>query len=146
MWWLQHILTKGCDVGNKRLWRIAVLRLIGSRSITLMGIKRASYTGSTSLMQSCKKPVYKLWSSFRIMFLGVKIAKTLNISSSALHNIKRVWQSGEISVPSLDASDLGALGQQCMNNRHDFVTGITAWAQKSLSVNVISQVVHKCRL
>ena len=87
-----------------------------------------------------------------------KIAKTLKISSSTVHNIiKRFGESGEIFVrkgqgrkPILDARDLRALRRQCIKNRHDSVSEITAWAQdhfqKSLSVNTVRRAFHKCKL
>ena len=87
-----------------------------------------------------------------------KIAKTLKISSSTVHNIiKRFRESGEIFVrkgqgrkPILDARDLRALRRHCIKNRHDSVTEITAWAQdhfrKSLSVNTVRRAIHKCKL
>ena len=87
-----------------------------------------------------------------------KIAKTLKISSSTVHNIiKRFWESGEIFVhkgqgrkPIPDARDLRALRRHCIKNRHDSVTEITAWAQdhfrKLLSVNTVRRAIHKCKL
>ncbi len=87
-----------------------------------------------------------------------QIAKTLQISSSTLHNIiKSFREIGEISVrkgqgrrPLLDARGLRALRRHCITHRHDSVINITKWAQeyfqKPLSVNTIHHTICRCQL
>ncbi len=82
-----------------------------------------------------------------------KIAKSLKLSSSTMHNIiQRFRESGTISVRKgqgrktiLDAHDLRALRRHCITYRHVTVMEITTWAQeyfqKTLSVNTI----HRAR-
>ncbi len=86
------------------------------------------------------------------------IAKTLQITSSTVHNIiKRFRETGEISVrkgqgrrPLLDACGLRALRWHCITHWHDSVIDITKWAQeyfqKPLSVNTISCAICRCQL
>lgn len=87
-----------------------------------------------------------------------KIAKTLQLSSSTVHNIiRRFRESGTISVrkgqgrkPILDARDLWALKRHCTTNRNATVKEITEWAQeyfqKPLSVNTIHRAIRRCQL
>ena len=78
-----------------------------------------------------------------------KIAKTLKIPPSTVHNINN--RSGRVSVlteqgwrSKLDVCDLS------LKNMHDSLFNITAWAQehfqKSLSVNTVGRATHKCKL
>ncbi len=82
-----------------------------------------------------------------------KIAKSLKLSSSTVHNIiQRFRESGTISVRKgqgrktiLDARDLRALRRHCITYRNATVMEITTWAQeyfqKTLSVfNVQLQI------
>lgn len=78
----------------------------------------------------------------------------MNISLCTVHNtIKWLWESGEISLHKgqglksiLDACDLQALRQYCINT----VTEISTWAQehcqKTLSVTTIGRAIHKSSL
>ncbi|KAK3566921.1 hypothetical protein QTP86_004930 [Hemibagrus guttatus] len=87
-----------------------------------------------------------------------KIAKSLKLSSSTVHNIiQRFRESGTISVPKgqgrktiLDARDLRALRRHCLTYRNATVMEITTWAQeyfqKTLSVNTIHRAIRRCRL
>ncbi len=87
-----------------------------------------------------------------------KIAKSLKISSSTVHNIiQRFRESGTISVHKgqgrktiLDARDLRALRRHCITYRNATVMEITTWAQeyfqKTLSVNTIHRAIRRCRL
>ncbi|KAK3544179.1 hypothetical protein QTP86_006033 [Hemibagrus guttatus] len=87
-----------------------------------------------------------------------KIAKSLKLSSSTVHNIiQRFRESGTISVRKgqgqktiLDARDLRALRRHCITYRNATVMEITTWAQeyfqKTLSVNTIHRVIRRCRL
>ncbi len=87
-----------------------------------------------------------------------KIAKSLKLSSSTVHNIiQRFRESGTISVRKgqgrktiLDARDLRALRRHCITYRNATVMEITTWAQeyfqKTLSVNTIHRAIHRCRL
>ncbi|KAK3545569.1 hypothetical protein QTP70_008117 [Hemibagrus guttatus] len=87
-----------------------------------------------------------------------KIAKSLKLSSSTVHNIiQRFRESGTISVRKgqgrktiLDARDLRALRQHCITYRNATVMEITTWAQeyfqKTLSVNTIHRAIRRCRL
>ncbi|KAK3566153.1 hypothetical protein QTP86_028454 [Hemibagrus guttatus] len=82
-----------------------------------------------------------------------KIAKSLKLSSSTVHNIiQRFRESGTISVRKvqgwktiLDAHDLRALRRHCITYRNA-VMEITTWAQeyfqKTLSVNTIHRAIH----
>ncbi|KAK3568536.1 hypothetical protein QTP86_008609 [Hemibagrus guttatus] len=87
-----------------------------------------------------------------------KIAKSLKLSSSTVHNIiQRFRESGTISVRKgqgrktiLDARDLRALRRHCITYRNATVMKITTWAQeyfqKTLSVNTIHRAIRRCRL
>ncbi|KAK3548245.1 hypothetical protein QTP70_005816 [Hemibagrus guttatus] len=87
-----------------------------------------------------------------------KIAKSLKLSSSTVHNIiQRFRESGSISVRKgqgrktiLDARDLRALRRHCITYRNATVMEITTWAQeyfqKTLSVNTIHRAICRCRL
>ncbi len=87
-----------------------------------------------------------------------KIAKSLKLSSSTVHNIiQRFRESGTISVRKgqgrktiLDARDLRALRRHCITYRNATVMEITTWAQeyfqKTLSVNTIHRSIRRCRL
>ncbi len=87
-----------------------------------------------------------------------KIAKSLKLSSSTVHNIiQRFRESGTISVRKgqgrktiLDAHDLRALRRHCITYRNATVMEIITWAQeyfqKTLSVNTIHRAIRRCRL
>ncbi|KAK3534142.1 hypothetical protein QTP86_002293 [Hemibagrus guttatus] len=87
-----------------------------------------------------------------------KIAKSLKLSSSTVHNIiQRFRESGTISVCKgqgrktiLDARDLRALRRHCITYRNATVMEITTWAQeyfqKTLSVNTIHRAIRRCQL
>ncbi|KAK3513301.1 hypothetical protein QTP70_009781 [Hemibagrus guttatus] len=87
-----------------------------------------------------------------------KIAKSLKLSSSTVHNIiQRFRESGTNSVRKgqgrktiLDARDLRALRRHCITYRNATVMEITTWAQeyfqKTLSVNTIHRAIRRCRL
>ncbi len=87
-----------------------------------------------------------------------KIAKSLKLSSSTVHNIiQRFRESGTISVRKgqgrktiLDALDLRALRRHCITYRNATVMEITTWAQeyfqKTLSMNTINRAIRRCRL
>ncbi len=87
-----------------------------------------------------------------------KIAKSLKLSSSTVHNIiQRFRDSGTISVhkgqgrkTKLDARDLRALRRHCITYRNATGMEITTWAQeyfqKTLSVNTIHRAIRRCRL
>uniref|UniRef100_A0A8C1RV65 Chloride channel, voltage-sensitive 2a n=1 Tax=Cyprinus carpio TaxID=7962 RepID=A0A8C1RV65_CYPCA len=82
-----------------------------------------------------------------------KIAKSLKLSSSTVHNIiQRFRESGTISVCKgqgqktiLDARDLRALRRHCITYRNATIMEITTWAQeyfqKTLSVNTIHRAI-----
>ncbi|KAK3539719.1 hypothetical protein QTP70_012049 [Hemibagrus guttatus] len=87
-----------------------------------------------------------------------KIAKSLKLSPSTVHNIiQRFRESGTISVSKgqgqktiLDARDLRALRRHCITYRNATVMEITTWAQgyfqKTLLVNTIHRAIRRCRL
>ncbi len=87
-----------------------------------------------------------------------QIAKALQISSSTVHNIIKIFiETGEISVrkgqdwrPLLNACGLRALRRHCITHRHDSDIDITKWAQeyfqKPLSVNTICRAICRCQL
>ncbi len=87
-----------------------------------------------------------------------KIAKSLKLSSSTVHNIiQRFRESGTISVRKgqgrktiLDARDLRAFRRHCITYRNATVMEITTWAQeyfqKTLSVNTIHRAIRRYRL
>ncbi len=72
------------------------------------------------------------------MFLNIKIAQALQISSSTVLNIiKRFRETGEISVRKgqrrralLDAHGLRALRRHCITHQHDSVIDISKWTQE----------------
>ncbi len=84
----------------------------------------------------------------------IKIAKSLKLSSSTVHNIiQRFRESGTISVRKgqgrktiLYARDLRALRRHCITYRNATVMEITTWAQeyfqKTLSVNTIHRAIR----
>lgn len=87
-----------------------------------------------------------------------QIAKALQITSSAVHNIiKKFRETGEISVrkgqgrrPLLDACGFRALRRHCITHRHDCINDITKWAQeyfqKPLSINTIRRAISRRQL
>lgn len=87
-----------------------------------------------------------------------QIAKALQITSSAVHNIiKKFRETGEISVrkgqgrrPLLDACGFRALRRHCITHRHDCINDITKWAQeyfqKPLSINTIRHAISRRQL
>ncbi|KAK3558463.1 hypothetical protein QTP86_018115 [Hemibagrus guttatus] len=87
-----------------------------------------------------------------------KIAKSLKLSSSTVHNIiQRFRESATVSVRKgqgrktiLDARDLRALRWHCIPYRNATVMEITTWAQKyfqkTLSVNTIHCAIRRCWL
>ncbi len=80
-----------------------------------------------------------------------KIAKSLKLSSSTVHNIiQRFRESGTISVRKAQGRDLRALRRHCITYRNATVMEITTWAQeyfqKTLSVNTIHRAIRRCRL
>ncbi len=98
---------------------------------------------------------FKIVKYFKNNVPQCQIAKALQ--SSIVHSIKRVRETGEISVrkgqgrrPKLDARGLRALRQHCITHRHDSVIDITKWAQeyfqKPLSVNTICCAICRCQL
>ncbi len=106
----------------------------------------------------CERVRKKIVEYFKNNVPQCQIAKTLQISSSTVHNIiKRFRETGEISVrkgqgrrPLLDARGLWTLRWHCITHRHDSVIDITKWAQeyfqKPLSVNTICRAICKCQL
>uniref|UniRef100_A0A9J8CC98 Transposase Tc1-like domain-containing protein n=1 Tax=Cyprinus carpio carpio TaxID=630221 RepID=A0A9J8CC98_CYPCA len=72
-----------------------------------------------------------------------KIAKSLKLSSSTVHNIIQ-------RETILDAHDLRALRQHCITYRNATVMEITTWAQeyfqKTLFGNTIHRAIRRCRL
>ncbi len=85
----------------------------------------------------CERVSKKIVEYFKNTVPRCQIAKTLQISSSTVHNIiKRFKETGEISVhkgqsqrPLLDAHSFRALRQHCITHRHDSVIDITKWTQ-----------------
>ncbi len=106
----------------------------------------------------CERVCKKIVEYFKNNVPQYQIAKSLQISSSTVHNIiKRFKESGEISVreglgrrPLLDAHGLRALRRHCVTHWHDSVIDITKWAQeyfqKPLSVNTIRCAICRCQL
>ncbi len=106
----------------------------------------------------CERVRKKIVEYFKNNVPQHQIAKALQISSSAVHNIiKRFRETGEMSVhkgqgwrPLLDARGLRALRWHCITHRHDSVIDITKWAQeyfqKLLSVNTIRRAICRCQL
>ncbi len=76
-----------------------------------------------------------------------KIAKSLKLSSSTVHNIiQRFRESGTISVRKgqgrktiLDARDLRALRRHCITYRNATVMEITTWAQEYFQKNIVGE-------
>ena len=76
-----------------------------------------------------------------------KIAKSLKLSSSTVHNIiQRFRESGTISVRKgqgrktiLDARDLRALRRHCITYRNATVMEITTWAQEYFPENIVGE-------
>ncbi len=151
------------NVHIRNSWRtnLQLIRSIG----TWLGIKRASQSGSVSqksrweedhqFPQCCGEKIVEQYQK------GVsqrKIAKSLKLSSSTVHNIiQRFREFGTISVRKghgrktiLDARDLRALRRHCITYRNATVMEITTWAQeyfqKTLSVNTIHRAIRRCRL
>ncbi len=87
-----------------------------------------------------------------------KIAKSLKLSSSTVHNIiQRFRESGTISVRRVKAGKpywmpmiFVALRRHCITYRNATVMEIKTWAQeyfqKTLSVNTIHHAIRRCRL
>lgn len=68
-------------------------------------------TSEIEFDKSTKNCVCKLWSTFRIMFLNLKLGRLNNISTSTEHNIiKTLKESGEISTRKWQ-STLWSLGK-----------------------------------
>ncbi len=108
--------------------------------------------------QICERVRKKIVEYFKNNVPQHQIAKALQISSSTVHNIIKIFrETGEISVhkgqgrrPFLDAHGLRALRRHCITHRHDSVIDITKWAQenfqKPLSVNTIRRAICRCKL
>ncbi|KAK3510525.1 hypothetical protein QTP70_009123 [Hemibagrus guttatus] len=100
----------------------------------------------------------KIVEKYQKGFSQRKIAKSLKLSSSTVHNtIQRFRESGTISVRKgqgrktiLDARDLRALRRHCITYSNATVMEITTWAQeyfqKTFSVNTIHRAIRRCRL
>ncbi len=105
-----------------------------------------------------KECVKRLWNTLKNNVPQCQFAKALQISSSTVHNIIKIFrETGEISVrkgqgrrPLLVACGLRALRRHCITHRHDSVIDITKWAQeyfqKPLSVNTICRAICRCQL
>ncbi len=86
----------------------------------------------------CERVHKKIVEYFKNNVPQSQIAKALQISSSKVHNIMKIFrETGEISVrkgqgrrPLLDARGLRALRRHCITHRHDSVIDITKWAQE----------------
>ncbi len=97
----------------------------------------------------CERVRKKIVEYFKNNVPQRQIVKALQISSSTVHNIIKIFrETGEISVrkgqdriPLLDACGLQAIRWHGITHRHDSVIDITKWAQeyfqKPLSVNTI---------
>ncbi len=106
----------------------------------------------------CERVRKKIVEYFKNNIPQRQIAKALQISSSTVHNIIKIFREpGEISVrkghgrrPLLDARGLRALRRHCITHRHDSVINITKCAQeyfqKPLSVNAICRAICRCQL
>ncbi len=106
----------------------------------------------------CERVHKKIVEYFKNNVPQRQIAKALQISSSTMHNIFKIFRkTEEISVhkgqgrrPLLDARGLRALRLQCITHRHDSVIDITKWAleyfQKPLSVNTIRHAICRFQL
>uniref|UniRef100_A0A8C1YXG6 Tc1-like transposase DDE domain-containing protein n=1 Tax=Cyprinus carpio TaxID=7962 RepID=A0A8C1YXG6_CYPCA len=142
------------NVHIRNSWRtnLQLIRSIGN----MAGYKKSlSEWQDHQFPQCCRKKIVEQYQK------GVserKIAKSLKLSSSTVHNIiQRFRESGTISVLKgqgrktiLDARDLGALRQHCITYRNATVMEITTWAQeyfqKTLSVNTIHRAIQRCWL
>lgn len=107
--------------------------------------------------QSAKKRIYKLWNTFKIIFLSVKLWRLWIPYHLQYIKSSKKGESGEIFVcmgqgqkSVLDACDLRSLGQFCNKYRYDSVLEITArdqkHFQKSQSLNTLYFTIHKYRL
>ncbi len=150
------------NVHIRNSWRTN-LQLIRSLA-TWLGIKRASQSGSLSQKSRWEEDhqfpnaAVKNSGAISERSFSEKIAKSLKLSSSTVHNIiQRFRESGTISVRKgqgrktiLDARDLRALRRHCITYRNATVMEITTWAQeyfqKTLSVNTIHRAIRRCRL
>ncbi len=151
------------NVHIRNSWRTN-LQLLGQLA-TWLGIKRASQSGSVSQKSRWEEitnspPMLrrKIVEQYQKGVSQRKIAKSLKLSSSTVHNIiQRFRESGTISVRKgqgrktiLDARDLRALRRHCITYRNATVMEITTWAQeyfqKTLSVNTIHRAIRRCRL
>ncbi len=106
----------------------------------------------------CERVRKKIVEYFKNNVSQWQIAKALQISSSTVHNIMKIFrETGEISVhkgqgrrPLLDVFGLRALRRHCITHRHDSVIDITKWTQeyfqKQLSVNTIRRAICRCQL
>ncbi len=106
----------------------------------------------------CERVRKKIVEYFKNNVPQRQIAKALQISSSTVHNIIKIFrETEEISVrkgksrrPLLDARGLRALRRHCITHRHNSVIDITKWAQeyfqKPLSVNTMRRVICRCHL
>ncbi len=103
----------------------------------------------------CERVHKKIVEYFKNNVPQCQIAKALQISSSTVHNIIKIFrETGEISVrkgkgrrPLLDAR---GLRRHYITHRHDSVIDITKWAQeysqKPLSVNTTCCAICRCQL
>ncbi len=106
----------------------------------------------------CERVHKKIVEYFKNNVPQHQIAKALQISSSTVHNIIKIFrETEEISVrkgqsqrPLVDAHGLRALRRHCITHRHDSVIDINKWAQeyfqKPLSVNTIRRAICRCQL
>ncbi|XP_051749270.1 uncharacterized protein LOC127512421 [Ctenopharyngodon idella] len=145
------------NVHIRNSWRtnLQLIRSIGN----MIGYKKSlsEWQGLSEVKMGRGSPIPPmLWRKIVEQFQkGVsqrKIAKSLKLSSSTVHNIiQRFRESGTISVRKgqgrktiLDARDLWALRRHCITCRNATVMEITTWAQeyfqKTLSVNTIRLV------
>ncbi len=104
----------------------------------------------------CERVCKKIVEYFKNNVPQRQIAKALQISSSTVHNIIKIFrETVEISVRKgqdqrtlLDARVLRALRWHCITHLQDSVIDITKWAQeyfqKSLSVNTIRLAICRC--
>lgn len=98
--------------------------------------------------QSAKSCTHKLWSSFRVMFLNIKLGRLwishhilrshlISYSTWYHQKIQRIW--GNICVQgqgwksASDACDVWARGQYCTENRLDSGMEISAWPPHSIA-------------
>lgn len=82
--------------------------------------------------------------------LELKFVKILNISSSTLHVIIKIFLEKSLCARDRAKKVLQGITFYCIKNRRESVTGITVWDrehfQKQMSVNTVCCVIHKCRL